>query len=53
MIKAVKLADKNVVFGAKPEKKDNGEVESRILPNTLRKIPENNKCIFAVSCKRL
>ena len=27
MIKAVKLADKNVVFGAKPEKKDNGEVE--------------------------
>ena len=36
MIKAVKLADKNVVFGAKPEKKDNGEVESRILPNTLR-----------------
>ena len=36
MIKAVKLADNNVMFGAKPEKKENGEVESRILPNTLR-----------------
>ena len=37
MIKAVNSADKNVMFGAKSEKKENNfEMESRILPNTLK-----------------
>ena len=31
MIKAVKLADNNVMFGAKPEKKENGEVFSKTI----------------------
>lgn len=37
MIKSISLADKNVKFGASPEtEKNKVEMESRILPNTLR-----------------
>lgn len=36
MIRAIKLADNNLKFGAKPEKKECNDAESRILPNTLR-----------------
>ena len=36
MIGPIKLAENNLRFGAKPEKKESGEAESRILPNTLK-----------------
>ncbi len=36
MIRPIKLAENNLRFGAKPEKKESGEAESRILPNTLK-----------------
>lgn len=36
MIRPIKLAENNLRFGAKPEKKESGETESRILPNTLK-----------------
>lgn len=37
MIKSLSLADNNVKFGAKPEtEKNKAEMESRILPNTLK-----------------
>ena len=36
MIRPIKLAENNLGFGAKPEKKESGEAESRILPNTLK-----------------
>lgn len=36
MIRTIKLAENNLRFGAKPEKKESGEAESRILPNTLK-----------------
>ena len=36
MIRPIKLAENNLRFGAQPEKKESGEAESRILPNTLK-----------------
>lgn len=36
MIRPIKLAENNLRFGAKPEKKESGEAESRIHPNTLK-----------------
>ena len=36
MIGPIKLTENNLRFGAKPEKKESGEAESRILPNTLK-----------------
>lgn len=36
MIRPIKLAENNLRFGAKPEKKESGDAESRILPNTLK-----------------
>ena len=36
MIRPIKLAENNLRFGAKPEKKESGEAEARILPNTLK-----------------
>ena len=36
MIRPIKLAENNLRFRAKPEKKESGEAESRILPNTLK-----------------